>query len=188
MREGDKPTESLEWFAKAIGVLAAVYEREPGNVYARQNLGISYWNRAVAHDRLEKYAEAITDWDKAIELSPKDEQSRIRAARAISRIRAGQLDQGVAEVAELAKSPNTSGAEWYDLACAYAVASGKVADKKDEYATRALELLRQAVKAGYKDAAHMKTDIDLDALRDRDDFKKLVAELDVKAAGEKKGK
>jgi hypothetical protein len=41
------------------------------------------------------------------------------------------------------------------------------------------------VAAGYKDAAHLKQDHDLDALREREDFKKLLAEL---AAGEAKEK
>jgi len=40
-----------------------------------------------------------------------------------------------------------------------------------------LDQLPEAVKTGYKDAAHMVKDIDLDSLRDRDDFKKLLAEL-----------
>jgi hypothetical protein len=37
--------------------------------------------------------------------------------------------------------------------------------------------LRQAVRAGFKDAAHMNKDTDLDALRGRSDFKKLVQQL-----------
>jgi hypothetical protein len=37
--------------------------------------------------------------------------------------------------------------------------------------------LEQAVAAGYKNAAHMKQDKDLDALRDRADFTKLVTML-----------
>src|SRR5262249_12249687 len=45
------------------------------------------------------------------------------------------------------------------------------------YADRALELLRQAVAHGYKDAAHMKKDSDLEPLRGREEFKKLLAEL-----------
>ena len=57
------------------------------------------------------------------------------------------------------------------------MASGKSAGKKQEYADRAMELLQKAVKAGFKYPAHMKQDKDLDALRDREDFKKLVAEL-----------
>ena len=35
--------------------------------------------------------------------------------------------------------------------------------------------LKQAVAAGYKDADHMKDHKDLDALRDREDFKTLLA-------------
>jgi hypothetical protein len=38
--------------------------------------------------------------------------------------------------------------------------------------------LSKAVAAGYKDAAHMKMDTDLDFLRGREDFQKLLAELD----------
>ena len=44
-----------------------------------------------------------------------------------------------------------------------------------------MQWLQKAVQAGYKDAAHMKKDTDLDPLRDRDDFKKLLAELEAKA-------
>jgi hypothetical protein len=41
-----------------------------------------------------------------------------------------------------------------------------------------LVVLRDAVAKGYKDAARMKEDKDLAPLRDRDDFKKLLAELE----------
>ena len=48
------------------------------------------------------------------------------------------------------------------------------------YTDAALKLLRDAVSKGYKDVAHMKKDTDLDPLRQRDDFQKLVAELEGK--------
>jgi serine/threonine protein kinase len=48
------------------------------------------------------------------------------------------------------------------------------------YADAALNLLRDAVSKGYNDAAHMKKDTDLDPLRQRDDFRTLVMELDSK--------
>jgi len=38
--------------------------------------------------------------------------------------------------------------------------------------------LKQSVVAGYKDAAHMKKDNDLDPLHAREDFKQLVSELE----------
>jgi tetratricopeptide (TPR) repeat protein len=59
----------------------------------------------------------------------------------------------------------------------------KLPDAKREelarsYGIRAMEMLRQALAKGYKDAAHMKNDSDLNPLRSRDDFKKLLADLD----------
>jgi hypothetical protein len=45
------------------------------------------------------------------------------------------------------------------------------------YADRAVALLRQAVAKGYKDVAKVEKEQDLDALRSRDDFKKLLADL-----------
>jgi hypothetical protein len=108
-----------------------------------------------------------------------------RASRAISRFKAGQLSAAVAEIAELTAAGSNktelatvNGDLWYSFGCVYAVASAKVADKKEEYAKRAVELLHQAVKAGYKDYPHMTRDSDLDPLRDREDFKKLMAELE----------
>ena len=125
----------------------------------------------------------MTCWDRAIELSEKQEQPGFRASRATSRVNAGQVAEAVAEVAELTKSSGWNAAQWYDFACVYSIASTKIADKKQEHADRAMELLQKAVKAGYKDAAHMAKDTDLDPLRGREDFKKLMVELETKAKG-----
>jgi serine/threonine protein kinase len=48
------------------------------------------------------------------------------------------------------------------------------------YGDAAMKLLREAVSKGFKEVAHMKKDTDLDPLRQREDFKKLVAELESK--------
>jgi hypothetical protein len=54
----------------------------------------------------------------------------------------------------------------------------------EQYARRAVDLLRQAQLAGYFDnpaSVHrLKKDADLEPLRSRDDFVKLVAELEEK--------
>ena len=83
-------------------------------------------------------------------------------------------------IAELSKLTNWNAAQWYNFARIYAVSSGKIANKKDEYAQRAVELLQRAVHDGWKDGANMKKDNDFDPLRARDDFKKLMAELEKK--------
>ncbi len=172
--------ESLEWFEKAIRTLTAVYEQDRRSVGASQFLRIGYLHRAMAYDRLRRFADAIKDWDKAIELSPISEHPPFRAARAISRVQAGQADAAVAEVAELTKMPSWNSGQWYNFACICAIASGKSADKKQEYADRAMELLQKAVKAGWSDGAHMAKDTDLDPIRGREDFKKLIEGLPAK--------
>jgi hypothetical protein len=48
------------------------------------------------------------------------------------------------------------------------------------YGDAAMRLLRDAVSQGHKDAAHVKKDTDLDPLCQRQDFQKLVAELEEK--------
>jgi hypothetical protein len=53
-------------------------------------------------------------------------------------------------------------------------------------ADRAMNWLKQAVAAGYKDVTKLKKDTDLDALREREDFKKLIADLEAKVGAEKK--
>jgi hypothetical protein len=45
------------------------------------------------------------------------------------------------------------------------------------YEGAAMKLLREAVRKGYRDVAQMKKDADLNPLRRREDFRKLVAEL-----------
>ena len=87
------------------------------------------------------------------------------------------------------KQNRADGASLYNSACFRAVMSGALrafgraeASAKDAAAEadRAMSWLKQAVAAGYNDVAHMATDQDLDSLRDREDFQKLVAELEAR--------
>jgi tetratricopeptide (TPR) repeat protein len=82
-------------------------------------------------------------------------------------------------------------ADAYDAACALSLCVPIVVqhDKLDAtqrkeaaqfYGDAAMRFLRDAVSKGYKDEAHMKKDTDLDSLRQRDDFRKLVADLEGK--------
>jgi tetratricopeptide (TPR) repeat protein len=172
-----KSAESLPWFDKAIGALTAVHEKKPSDATAKLYLRNSYWNRAKALDRLHRYDESKKDWQEATDLSPRPPEPGFRAERAVSLARAGQVAEAVADMDELTRTGEWNSDQWYTFACFYAVASGKDIDKKQAYGDRAMELLRKAVQAGWKNGAHTAQDTDLDPLRQRDDFKKLLAEL-----------
>jgi hypothetical protein len=53
------------------------------------------------------------------------------------------------------------------------------------YGDRAMQMLQQAIDKGYKDAANLKKDKDLDPLRQRGDFKNLLAQLEEKLGQDK---
>lgn len=175
-----KPAESLEWYDRAVQTLKDIHDLYPGDLPTRQFLRNCYWHRAQAFDKLPKPIEAAKDWERAVDLSPPAEQPGIHASHAYWQSQTGMIVEAIAKAAELTKSSKWNAIQWYDFACVYSIASGKIADKKQEYADRAMELLHKAVKAGYKDAVHMATDSDLDALRDRADFKKLLTEFEKK--------
>ncbi len=106
-----------------------------------------------------------------------------RARRANSLVQDGKVAEAVAEVVELTKNATWNAGQWYDFACVYSLASAKIADKRKEFADRAMELLQKAVTEGWNNAKHTAKDRDLDPIRDREDFKKLLAEMERKGAG-----
>src|SRR5262249_364483 len=99
---------------------------------------------------------------------------------AMAQVRAGHADQAVAVAEGLARSPQADANTLYNCACVHALAPAAVkdADAAQRPPARAVGLLRHAIAKGYKEAAHMKKDTALDALRQRGDFQKLLAELE----------
>jgi hypothetical protein len=95
--------------------------------------------------------------------------------------------EAAADVAALTQGPATPGAVLCDSACvcARAAASAPEGERQEAYAGQALALLRRAQAAGFfKDRAkieRLKKDSDLAPLRQREDFRKLVAELEAAA-------
>jgi hypothetical protein len=93
---------------------------------------------------------------------------------------------GCRTTAEMWEKLNRADAEsLYRAACMRAVTAAVLrTTDQAEAATaeedRALAWLKQAVAAGYKDIARMAKDKDLDPLRNREAFKKLLAELQSK--------
>lgn len=88
----------------------------------------------------------------------------------------------MADVLRLINHTDFKSTEWYVLAEIASRASGKSTGKQEEYAALAVELLRRAFAKGWR------TDPDdgegnpvFDPLRQREDFKALVAELRAEA-------
>src|SRR5207237_1401836 len=133
--------------------------------------------------RLSKYAEALHAWDRAIQLASGSLQDGFRIGRAVTLARMHEPEKATAEVEPLLQQAD-SATTIYNAACVFALAAatpGLESGRASQYAARAVELLRKAVEKGYQNPEGIKTDKDLDSLRDRADFKQLLMQREEKS-------
>jgi len=182
------PAESLGWYAKSVDMLEEVMRAQPGHEEAQQFLRNGYRGRAVALTRLDRHADALEDWDRAIAADrSKDWHADVlQVSRATCLVRLGEHARAVAEVKALAVKEDIKGVVLYDLACFHSLSSS--AAGKDprlpaaaQLAEDAMALLARARTAGFfasrENRNLLRSDHDLDALRGRDDFRRLLQEL-----------
>jgi len=183
IRDDGNPTAALDWYGRAAAALEPIVARQP-LAAARQFLSNTYQGRADALGLLGRHAEAIADWDRVLALEKGGNRTFFQLARALALARAGRHGEAVAEAAPLTppRAKVTGARALYLEVCIYALAAAQSNPQQAETCARtALELLRQAKAAGhFDDPAHaeqLRTDPDLNSLRSREDFQKLLGEL-----------
>ena len=141
---------------------------------------------------LEEYAKAIEIMEQAMHkgyLKARLHLLNTRINRAAVLSEQGDHRRATEEVEALLRQPNLTSLNVYNAACVFSRASA-AADHdtklsptdhnrvKARYAERAMELLRQAVAKGWRHPRVIKEDPDLEPLRARKDFQKLLADLE----------
>jgi tetratricopeptide (TPR) repeat protein/serine/threonine protein kinase len=190
LRRQKRSDEALPWYDRALAVLEPLHKQRQDDATTRRFLRNAHWGRARTLNDLKRHDEALPHWDPAVELSPPAERPLAQMGRARGWVLAGKAAEALADAAALTRDPATPGHLLYDAGCVYslAAAAAKEAKQRQAYAGQALTLLRRAQSAGFfKDRAkveYLKKDTDLDPLRQREDFREFVAELE--AAAEKK--
>jgi serine/threonine protein kinase len=177
--ERGDPAAGLPWFARAVDTLQESEAKNPGLADARQYRIEAHADRAEALDRLGRHAEALPDWDRAIELAGPGRDGIYRSFRMLS---AGKPREAAAIADDAAGHANTSGESLYQLARVFARTSAACKGQPEEepYASRAVKLLRESATHDHDPSGWMQHDSALAGLRPRPDFQKLVAELEGK--------
>ncbi len=153
-----------------------------------------------------KSTEALTSCQKALAIHQKlcDAQPALASFRsgladsysALDTVqrRAGQPAKAVASlrraIAMVEQLPTLTPRNHYTLACCHAqlvaiaadAGSGMTPAQASAEAERAMARLRQAIGAGYDNVGGLRSDASLDTLRQREDFQKLVKQLEAKAS------
>ena len=164
-------------------------------------LGHCYYSLAMDAQLKRRWDDLLTNDEKAIEvlehlvgrgygqLRPDLFDAWLLRATALAG--RGEHARATHEANAVARQEGAGQINHYNIACVFALSSaaaendGKLAPAdrarlKAQYADRAVDFLRQAVAEGYEDAPGLKGDPDLNSLHSREDFQKLVREVERK--------
>jgi serine/threonine protein kinase/tetratricopeptide (TPR) repeat protein len=200
--------QALQAIGKASDLLEGVVREHPEVLAFQFTLANTLrWNGQIYHRRTESPAEAIPYYRRAIEhyerlvrQNPEVKTYPLQLAYSFCYLaqvlrKTGQgpkaLELSRKAMALFERIDKEEGlAGLYDRACIRSLSSELVKwggadsaadDRSRRLADRAMDALRQAVAGGYSDLVWIEKDTDLDPLRARDDFKKLIAELEKKS-------
>jgi eukaryotic-like serine/threonine-protein kinase len=196
-----KPTEAEAQHRSAIALYRKLAENDTGDTGFRNSLVLSHVSLGSVLLRSGKLTEAEADYRSAIALlhrlvgdDPADtDDRRFLAISNMSLgsvlLRSGKPAEAVALLrsagAVMERLATVAAVDLYNLACNQALVavaagvrgSGLSAAEAPVWADRAMNTLRRAAAAGFRDTAHMQTDTDLDPLRGREDFQLLMMDL-----------
>jgi serine/threonine-protein kinase len=189
---------ALEWFDKAEAAWKPVVDREPNKGRPRSNRARAVMNKGITRAEMGQPQAALFEYERAVklhreavdrapghfkyrELLGKTYQKMAQAQRAL-----GRADDAAESVREWRRLWTAQAAPLVDVAAELALCAAAVgkpgkpltdaeADQRRRYTDEAVEVLRQALVLGYQDRDRLAREVNFDALRDREDFRKLVA-------------
>jgi tetratricopeptide (TPR) repeat protein len=197
-KEASQAGPALDRLGRAIQLMDAYFQQEPNSVEARLRVVMAHGARAQLFERLGRYAEAVKDWDRLIDVEVESRRPLCRVFRVSALAHAGLHGRATAEAVSLLARPDLPNDWLYELACAYALCVGPArsdarlpaaerARLADRYSAQALTLLERLRKNDYfRDPIrlkHLMEDADLRLLAGLPEFKELLK----KPSGDKAG-
>ena len=207
-----KPVEAGAECRTAVAIWQKLVEDTPGVALYRCMLAQSVQNLGDVVRSVGRFAEAKAAYERAIAL----EEPRVREEPTISLHRydlaclvrrrglalvnlgdpAGAAEDVRRALQSLDGLPFNSAGSLFQKACCHAALAGLAgqpesrisAGEGEEAAAKAMDCLSRAVADGYRNVHEVRIETALDPLRDRQDFKKLMAELEKKFPGQQEKK
>jgi tetratricopeptide (TPR) repeat protein len=206
--EFGRKEEALAACQKALPILHKLVDAHPSVTEFQDYLAWSYFNIGWMKERsgqplakaLAAYQKALTLRQKLFDANPNVTAFQIDLADCLAKLGITQRQGGWPAEAVvsfrwavdlLVRLPSHSKMDLYNQACYQALlasiaadpGSGLTAAEGQAGADQAMTSLRRAVAAGFDDLANLRTDPDLDTLRQRSDFQKLLKEVEAKSKG-----
>jgi serine/threonine-protein kinase len=205
-RETRRPGEAEQAYLRARDLLDRLAAEAPKAAAPRALLGAVLNNladvvqgRGESEEACKLLKAAIGHQRAALALEPRNQLSRQHLRNHYANLTRALLELGdhAAAARAAAELPQASPRGWREnpLAAEFLTRCAALAEKDSrlaedqrrelaqDYAGRAVDLLRQAVAKGFKDMEYLKKSSKLRALRGREDFKQLVRDLEQKPQG-----
>ncbi len=171
---------AIESYGDGLKVLKSLKER--GRLAPANERWIGIVEQAIR--QCKHGATALGDWKTLLE-QPADLLPVLLEMRGTQFVQEGRASEAVQAVAKLRELGTATANQLYNAACVYSLCAAAIKPEKNpltaeqaaarqQHIADALDTLREAIKSGYKDFAHMQKDTDLTALRDLPEFKALL--------------
>ena len=191
--------EALETYTHATELAEKMLAQEPTGATTRNHLAQSLARRAGILEHLKRTKESVELARRAVDiqeavLKENPESAFHQSAAGIVQRVLGRAEMTAgnsrAALAAFERAAEVDGplAEKYpeaglSLACDHALIAMLVDPaNKEVKSVQAVEALRKAIAKGYSNVQQLKTDEDLEGLRGREDFKKVMGEVEKKTA------
>ena len=183
----NKATDAAVEFTTAAQLFKKVADSDPKNVDAQADLSRTLYSQGLAAERIGDKTGAARYFEASLEIRTRrvslNSETYVQKDLMVTLAHTGNTQEAVQLAAavqtKLPKDPGTL----VDVANCFAVASAAMTDATadrethDCYVAKALETLKQAIDAGYGDKVNLETEPDLDALRNRPEFKAMIGAL-----------
>ena len=205
-----KLTEAVAEYRKAITIFGKVVDDDPMVLFHRERLALALNMLGDLLLRLGRPAEALDAYGRAFPLNEKlikenpAEKNNLFVANGLL-VGRGRARRDLGDPAGAAADVRHSlrlfealrlpeGLAAFNIACSHAAlvgfagqeGTGVSAAEGKAHADQAMALLRKYVEAGFGNIHEYRTEGALDPLREREDFKKLLTELEQKSAARPK--
>jgi tetratricopeptide (TPR) repeat protein len=161
--------KATELYNRGTAWCENILSREPDLAPIRENALKLHGSKANIYDAQKRYAEAAEEWQSVAEFSQGPNRLLFRIQRCLSLAHAGDFVRSTTEASAILVEPACTQDILYNGACVFALS------RKNE---EAVELLSKLHNKGYfENPDHLRnlaTDPDLDSIRMRADFSKLL--------------
>jgi tetratricopeptide (TPR) repeat protein len=168
--------EALKLLTRGTESVAELYRQDPNRNLTVEIYGMCLSSRAALLDKLKKYADAATDWERAAKVGKRNDWA---ADAVLSLARSGDHEAALSAAKKIERANARLGNAAYPLARAFAVMAAKTtdADTKEQFTKTAVRYLREVMQAGRRSPNQIRDEPDFAGLRERTDFVEAIREV-----------